>query len=319
MANRWLGVFAALAIVGGSFGCSSSSTPSTVTPTDSGADTKADSAHPDSTPSDTGGDAGDPNQNGPNTTGNTCTTNDQCDPDGSFGSQCIPFDKNVSVCILTSCDSTNDYSPCDHSKGYCEATSTGSAQGICVGGCDFGMDGTYSRSCPTGVACVNSGYIALNTDGTWKSGIGTCEGGTCTADTDCAASAPKCQKETMNCVSASNYHTYTKNPGDACTRPASGSSTDCLCWAEAGKPGYCASICTIGGAACATGLNCMALLPKTTDTGAPAWTTEPTGMQGYCLKPCTQDTDCSSITGGAYCETSVVGGGFCEPGTRPAG
>lgn len=254
----------------------------------------------------------------PGTTGGACKLREDCDPDGSFGATCYAMSKAASVCIAGNCDVDAAYAPCDQGKGYCMKAA--GAPSVCVGGCAFGLDGTWLHKCLDGVSCVKGGPMDVGADGAWKSGKGLCLTGLCTTDAECVAPSGKCQVESQSCVPSNRYRTFTSKPGDACTVPAGGSTSvgsDCFCFGDAGKPGYCMTLCTIGGPACGTGFACSALLAKTSDSGGAGFTKQPDGLSGYCLKSCAIDGDCASLTGGGWCDTSVVGSGVCRRGAHP--
>lgn len=253
----------------------------------------------------------------PGTTGAACKVKDDCDPDGSFGSTCYAMSKAASVCISGACDVESAYAPCDQGKGYCLVRP--GAPGACVGACSFGLDGAWKQRCLAGVTCVK-GTEETAAGGAWTGAKGLCMTGICTSDADCVAPAGKCQVESQSCVPSTRLRTFTGKIGDACTVPAGGSANagaDCFCFGDAGKPGYCMTLCTVGGPACAAGYACSALLPKVSPSGGAGFGGQPDGVSGYCLKSCAIDGDCASLAGGGWCDASVAGGGICRRGAKP--
>jgi hypothetical protein len=211
MIQRVFGVLAALAIVGGSAACSSSSPTNPVVTVDSGTDTKK----PDTGPAgETGGDgavavicAPAAGANTDCTTGKTCTSNDTCDLTGNGFSHCTAtgtyivgplnptpictqFDTSgADVCDPGAIDpATGDQTQivgCDGNTGLCMETPTNKKAGAatCDPMCEMDDTGKFTTTCAGKNACSPSG---LGTDATTmkKFAIGTCQGG-CSANADC--------------------------------------------------------------------------------------------------------------------------------------
>jgi hypothetical protein len=286
--------------------CSSSSSPATPE-ADAASDTQADVL--------TDADAAEAPWT-PGTTGDPCSIRDDCDPEGTFGSTCYSMSKTVKVCITGDCDVNKSFTPCDQGKGYCYVSGGG---GVCVGACSFGLDGTWKQKCAAGVTCV-PGTESTAADKSWTGEIGFCITGICTSDADCVAPSPKCQVESGSCVPKDSYVTLTGKPGDDCKVSSYGpsvASSNCYCFGDAKKAGYCSNLCTVGGPACANGYTCTALLPKKTPTGGAAFTKQPDGVSGFCAKSCTVDADCATLLDGGWCDTNYAGPGFCRRGVKP--
>jgi hypothetical protein len=204
----------------------------------------------------------------------------------------------------------NDYSSCDSGHGVCSPdTSTGSdlGKGYCVPKCSVPLAGGAATGCLPGDTCIPQTLASGATAAT-----GSCEGGGCSTDADCAGDPTgtytKCQKETLNCVKPASLVTYATT-GTACSITVAGttSPTNCICMAPnpttATTHGYCSNICITGDAAhgCGTGYTCNPLLSTT------YFTAVPTGISAYCVKSCTSSTTCPT---GTTCQ-AVAGGKFC--------
>jgi hypothetical protein len=243
------------------------------------------------------------------TTGNACTSSATC---GSAGNICVAF--QAPVCAGAPCTNPpattgyKDYSPCDGNSGVCSPNTTlNDGTGYCVPQCAVPLNGGAASGCLAGDTCI---VQILNSAATGA--IGSCEGGACTADTQCSATSAtytKCQKETLNCVKPADYKTFGAN-GAACTISTAGVSTpSCVCLAASpttvATKGYCANICITGDAAhgCPTGYVCDPLLNAT------YFTAIPTGVTGYCSKSCTTSTGCPT---GTTCQ-SFGGTKVCAP------
>lgn len=323
MTKRVLGVLAALALVSGSVACSSSSTSSSPTDTgpaktDGGTDSKTDSKTDAPVVVDGSGETA-VAENG--TTGKDCTDDASCDPLELGTSFCSPtgFTSGslypTPTCFSVDCDAGDGTKimGCDKDTGVCLSTSSG---GICLPACEFDDTGAAPKGCNGKNKCNVYGW---GTDSTTMAviGVGYCFGG-CKADADCPT-GNKCQVEDGLCVKTKV--TYTKNPGDACVKADSGSSTTpakCNClYTTAEGTGYCANTCYFGESTCGTGFTCDTNLPsaKIRDTDV-IFTKSPTGMAGYCLKNCSTDADCAGLN--AYCEASAGNTQkTCQIGKRP--
>jgi hypothetical protein len=322
MMKRWLGVFAALTMVGSAMACSSSSDVVVAPPkdtgvaTDSKTDTKTDGPTPVDAPKDLGGDAGCTEDK---TVGKTCATDDECDVTGAGVNKCTNtlFTAGTlyptPVCFGTSCDPGDGTTikGCDCDAGVCLKVTSG---GYCLPFCNFDDSGKAPTGCQGKDICNVYGW---GTDATTKAvtGVGYCFGG-CHADADCTA-GNKCQIEDGLCVKTLDV--YTLKVGDACTK-ADSTAKKCNClYATASGTGYCTTDCKVGDTTwgCTTGFTCDPMLPKKdAKTGDPLFTKAPAGMSGYCLKNCTVDGDCTAL--GGYCEEMAgTGQKTCQIGTRP--
>jgi len=339
MTKRVVGVFAALVLGGSALACSSSSnavTPTDAGPKDTGADVKTD-AGPDTR------DTMPPEKvyPSPGTTGNTCMTHPDCDPDGEEIGYCTknafllgPLNPTP-VCLLYGpevCNPSTDTEIrfCDikdmKAGGVCSDAGEGNAQ--CSPHCILKADGTWEKQCAGNNACI---YEAITNDYRF---IGTCQGG-CQADMDCPTGS-KCDPALQYCVKSCTTDTnctmgwpmppaewkcnttrgacefqYAKKTGDTCA-----ASADCLiCFkGTMAAAGYCTNYCKTGGsAACTTGFTCDHLLDATDAMGAPAFTftTTPAGLNGFCLRNC---TDAAGCTADEVCAASA---GMTQKTCRP--
>ncbi len=335
MKTAWLGVFAALALVG--TGCSSSSGGGTDPAKDSGTagtdtntpgvdankdvivveggktDSKTDSKTDTAAVVD-------------GTVGKVCTGDADCDKTGLKVNHCSnAFFTSGSllpqpVCVGLDNDdcAANDGTTivsCDNDLGVCLTSGT---HQLCFPACSFADDGAAPAGCKGKDTCNVYGWGA---DAAGKlQGVGYCFGG-CTTNDDCKA-GDKCQVEDGLCVKTPTV--YTKKPGDPCGKPAKTtdpSVCNCLYTTAAPSTGYCANSCKVGGAACGTGFTCSPSLPlkDPKDATKTLFSKNPTDMSGYCLKDCATDADCAGLS--AYCDTNVVGlaagKGVCQVGTKP--
>ncbi len=248
---------------------------------------------------------------GGGTTGNACTASASC----GGGNKCVAFE--APVCAGAPCTNPTssgsssgyaDYSPCDSNSGVCSPDTTlNDGTGYCVPQCAVPLGGGAASGCLAGDTCI---VQILNSSATGA--IGSCEGGACTADSQCTAVSStytKCQKETLNCVKPADFKTFGAN-GAACTLSTSGaSSPTCVCLAAnpttTSTKGYCSNICITGDAAhgCPSGYTCDPLLSAT------YFSAIPTGVTGYCSKSCTTSSGCPT---GTTCQ-SFGGTKVCAP------
>ena len=325
MKKAWLGVFAALTMVGSAACSSSSSDPGGTTGKDTGVpgtdgsatDTggkPGDASGTDTRGKDVGpvgdGTATDSTVPGEGTTGKACTDDTTCDVSGAGVNACSNALFSLGtlypapVCVGKDCDPGDGTSimGCDDPLGVCLSTGSG---GICLPACSFGAD---DGAAPVG--CV--GKDACNVLGWGKDsagklqGVGYCFGG-CTADADCTK-GDKCQVESGLCVKAPVV--YTKTLGTACTdADATSKPAKCEClYLTSTKKGYCSTFCKVGDASttCATGYTCSPGLPTTDSTdGSALFSKDPAGMAGNCLKTCTADADCTALN--STCKTTASG------------
>jgi hypothetical protein len=200
-----------------------------------------------------------------------------------------------------------DYSSCDSATGVCSPDTTkNDGSGYCVPKCSVPLSGGAATGCLVGDTCMPQILPAGA-----SAAVGSCEGGSCKADSDCTAVSStytKCQKETLNCVQPANYKTFGAQ-GAACTISTAGTSTPtCICIAPnpttSSTHGYCADVCITGDAThgCATGYTCNPLLNGSVFTGVP------NNITGYCVKACTSTANCPT---GTTCQ-AVAGGSFCQ-------
>jgi len=342
MTKRVVGVLAALVLGGSALACSSTS--NTVTPaTDSGPKTDApvDTGRTDTGRIDSGPPPG-PVYPAPGTTGNTCMTNADCDPDGEEIGYCTSAAFAVGplnptpVCLLYGpevCDPSTDTELkfCDikdmKARGLCSDAGSGATS--CDPLCILKADGTWEAQCTGKNACSASG---VTTEGPRM--VGTCQGG-CQADADCPAGS-KCDPGLQYCVHACTTDTqckskwtgapanwkcnvargacelaYAKVTGDTCA-----TKDDCLiCYKTTAAPsGTCSQFCTTGGsAACPSGFSCDHLLDATNSMGAPmfTFTTPPAGISGLCLRNCTDATTCLAT------EECVASAGMTQKTCKP--
>jgi hypothetical protein len=324
MKKAWLGVFAALTMVG-SAACSSSGDSGTAGKDAAGTDTLVIGG--DTKPVEGGGtdtktgtdvkpvdgsktDADTPTDM---TTGKPCTDDATCDVTGAGINSCgnafaIGTIYPDPVCLGRGCDIGDGTSimGCDHDLGVCLDDG---ASGICLGACAFGADGgALTTPCVGKDACNVLGW---GKDASGKlQGVGYCFGG-CTADADCKA-GNKCQKESGLCVKT--VLTYTKAVGDPCTDADAKSPAKCEClYLTTTKKGYCSSFCKVGDAttSCPTGFTCSPGLPtKDSTDGSALFSKDPTGIGANCLKNCTTDADCTTIN--STCR-DTASGKVCYP------
>jgi len=331
MMKRWLGVFAALTLVGSSVACSSSSDPGAPAPTDTGkGDTKTDGAIDVPKPVDA--DSAKPDGDGAvppdcdKTTGKKCTTSDDCDVTGNGIGHCtnalfslgtlyptpVCFGADTSAPGAQACDPGDGTTikTCDCDTGICVGFSSGGAD--CFPGCTFDDTGAAPVGCEGKNLCEVYGW-----DPTKKTGVGICFGG-CHVDADCTG-GDKCQVESGLCVKTKV--TYAKAVGDPCTKAdadAKPAACNCFYTTKDGK-GWCNQVCKFGDTSwtCPTGWTCDTGLPtKDAKTGDPLFSKSPSGIEGSCQKNCTADADCTALNG--YCELSAgMTQKTCHLGTRP--
>lgn len=325
--KKSLGLVIATSLLGVAVACSSTTeTPDggtgdggTVEPTtDSGTDSGRRDGGRDSGTSDGGEDRDD------QTVGKVCSVDTDCEL--GFGEA---DDKFCSKTAFTSGDTVNptavclgacprptgdSLTPCDDGQGICLSTGTA---GICFPYCQVAAGGA-PQGCVGKNKCNAIGFGVVQ--GT-VTAVGYCFGG-CTSDADCE-NGDKCQKEDGTCSKPANLVTYTKQVGDTCTRPATGSSTECNCLAlGAGQAGVCGHYCLTGtaddagiaGGGCPTGFICNGSFPKTSSTGTALFATQPAGVSGNCEKACNVDGDCPA---NSICEESSAGKS-CQVGQRAA-
>ena len=324
MKKAWLGVFAALTMVG-SAACSSSSTDpggtvkdtggpgsdgggtdTAVKPTDGGG---GDTNKPDVKPVDSTGTDGAVSTSHGETTGKPCTDDTACDTTGDGVNACSNALFSLGtlyptpVCVGKECDPGDGTTimSCDVAAGVCLSTSSG---GICLPACGFGAtDGAAPKGCQGKDVCNVLGW-GKDAAGVLQ-GVGYCFGG-CTADGDCTK-GDKCQKESGLCVKAPV--TFVKTLGTACTDADAKSPAKCEClYLTSTKKGYCSTFCKVGDAttACPTSYTCSPGLP-TTDSkdGSALFSKDPAGMAGNCLKNCTADADCTALN--SVCKVTASG------------
>jgi hypothetical protein len=278
---------------------------------DAGSETSVDSSADSSvfeTGTDTGFDTSFDSPDGPGdpyTVGQLCSGDGDCVGGGPNPPQCsssltpgFPND----VCVEYGCNAGDGTTvpPCGNGTGWCLSTGVGQP-GLCLPRCSFDANGNFTSTCAGKDACS---YYLYQYDSTGRpEGLGYCYGG-CTRDADCQ-SGLHCQIESGLCTT-----TLTKYPlaiGASCTDLDSQNGR-CVCLytgTTTPSAGYCSQTCrmgTTGGAgACPSGFTCDGFVPKTDPaSGTTLFTKVPTGLQGYCLKNCASDSDCSAYGGWCY-------------------
>lgn len=345
MMKHWLGVFAALTMVGAA-GCSSSGgdggggspliDSGAAGDTNGGGDTggsgtdtgpaKDTGTRPDVTPiegggGDGGGDATPPPDEG-KTTGKACTSDGDCDVKADGVNLCSndAFSPNdywpTPICVGNSCTPATDPTKlafCDGNTGVCLPQTGG--KGVCFPTCTFSPDsGAAPSGCVGKDTCRFTGYGPDPADPAGKKliGYGICFGG-CSADADCPT-GNKCQVETGLCKAKTVA--YALKPGAPCVAAdASSTPPKCNCIYDASSggsgTGYCVTSCVVGGSAgCDTGYTCSPGLPTVDSAGGALFSKDPAGMYGKCLKTCATDSDCTALN--AFCNTTATGK-VCEP------
>jgi hypothetical protein len=223
MIQRVFGVLAALAIVGGSAACSSSSSPAPTPVADTGV--KSDAKTDTQVATDTGGNVPD-SETGPVcgkdidcTTGKPCPNGvDDCDITGNGTARCTssgvyalePLNATAicmqvpTTAIKTVCDpgtplsSGDAYSiGCDGGGGMC-VKSSGSTTAACEAYCQMDETGKWLTQCAGKNACSPAVFFNPASDATKNYLTGTCAGG-CSADSDCPANS-KCDPYQKICI-----------------------------------------------------------------------------------------------------------------------
>jgi hypothetical protein len=325
-------------LAGTNNGCSSSSVGAA-------ADAAADgppARHPDGSAvdleagagGDDGGDAATP-MGFDGTTGKACTTNADCKGAGANApgiNRCttsVLFNSGElypsGVCLMPApCDPCGGTSPCDNFIHGCDGVGA-SAPGICLplqagGGvclpaCVFAGDGTAPSGCVGKDTCLPYGFGSNPVQG-----VGYCFGG-CTADTDCVT-GEKCETTTGLCKKV--VTPPTKNIGDPCTMADANATTPpCNCiYNTKTTVGFCTQVCTVGGTGCPSGWFCEAQEPKSltgsNDASLPGFTTQNTGLGGFCVPSCQVDggamgTDSGACPTNTTCQDIFAGGAGCIP------
>jgi hypothetical protein len=259
------------------------------------------------------------------TTGQSCTTDADCQPPGGPGvTQCSttvfggfgPYSPTP-VCMIATCYPGGGGSAqyCDGppddptSPGICMPI-TGSLSGaglddtepgICLPKCAFGGGGPASGCRGKDVCNSYDMAVELAPGTSVPVGLGYCFGG-CLTKTDCPAGS-KCQADEGICVSSTPVQP-TKPNGAACTVNDDTTQT-CNCTYGPSQAGYCTTFCIAGQAGCPSGWVCETYEPT------PAFTTPTAGMGGVCAPAC---ADAGVVCpAGAQCETAYAAGPDCIP------
>ncbi len=243
------------------------------------------------------------------TVGKTCTTDADCHVAGGpniarcSNSVFSPEDYNpTAVCVLPTCATVSDTTAIHYCDGPDDASSPGvclpyaSGTGnICLPKC------TYDKSGGAAVGCAGKNVCWADT-GAPEVGVGYCFGG-CTQDGDCQDNQ-KCQVDQGLCVEG--VTPPIKSVGTACTKSDT-NGLICNCLYGTGNSGYCSSFCITGGApSCTSGFTCDALELRTY-----GYTTQNTGMAGYCTKSCSGDG--GSCPPSSSCTNVFADGPDCIP------
>jgi len=236
----------------------------------------------------------------PKFAGQICTTDKDCDPDGTNGATCLTR-AATPICAGAKCSPITadpDVKPCGV-DGACLDDGTGKGQ--CIAMCQFdGVSSKLTIGCTGKNVCF---YVGNMLSGGKGYGYGRCEGG-CAQDSDCATGL-KCQVELGACVTT--LTTFPGAIGDACTAAEDGVKCGCV-YGLSTMSGYCSRVCRYGETICPAGGVCDPTVPKSFSV-VPA-----KGMMGYCLKDCTDDVDCTN----GYCEENAgISHKTCQPGKRP--
>jgi hypothetical protein len=207
--------------------------------------------------------------------------------------------------------------------GVCDAPAPGT-EGACLPLCELSAT-KIETECQGSNKCASAYFGTTNTGEVFS--LGTCVGA-CKVDGDCKGTpGSKCQVETGLCVNAASFVTYAKTPGEACDAAASFAECNCLAVGGTGASkdrGYCSRFCLTGAAgntlcdAAVAGWKCSAALPTVFTDGKPAFSGQPDGVVGACMRPCTIDADCDALAatiGGGVMVTCEATAGFktCKP------
>ncbi len=251
---------------------------------------------------------------------------------------CDPGDPGA----LQFCDSADPNDPT--SPGICLALTTpqqvGAGNGFCLPHCSFATDGSPPVGCPGKDTCVPL-TLLFDPNTNAVSGHGYCQG-TCQVDSDCSALGAGWVCQTDEGVCTKTKKARTKAIGTSCSNSGNGatpiatSDTEtgaCNC-PYSGTPTtafYCTSACVVGGAPCANGYVCDALVAGAPLTFAgsasdggdlvlPGPTMQNSGLAGMCLAACTK-ADAGVVDAGLFCpgSSSVPPLSTCTAPAEPGG
>ena len=329
------------------------------TAADSGSDTSIAETSGDTTTGDTGGDTIVVGDTGTDTTtadvadagpvvawGARCTATSNCAaPTGQLGYCATQY--GTPVCTHE-CKGQDPYSTCEGGAGICIPTSTrsgSSSDQLCVKKCGD----REAATCGAGAACAFLGYRAgtLADGGATVYQVGACVPMCSSTGADaCAATGTSCDPARRacepvgcpapdnacptgsSCVSGDSYCVAAASTalyGDCndTTTTANGCISN-VCFAAAGKPGFCSAFCNseTGTDTCGPSGVCWyesdVAYSAPADSGTIAYPTYPFSITGgraagACLKKCDDSAECPT---GFYC-AETNGKRACVPGVIP--